>query len=114
MLRLLILAASMLAATVPAAADRYKDCSQSADQDRSIRGCTQILKRGKRESRKIRSIAYTNRGLAYARKGQAERAIADYDKAIKIVHAAGDQICKAEIGHDLYRARLAVPARHGP
>jgi tetratricopeptide (TPR) repeat protein len=65
-------------------ADRYSDCSQSKDPDRQIRGCTQIIERGKRESREWRSYAYYNLGLAYQKKGEVDRAIADYTKAIAI------------------------------
>ena len=84
MFRLLILAAIVLVGAPPASADRYSDCAQSADPDRRIRGCTRIIKRGKRESRKKRSIAYNNRGVAYYNKGQTDRAITDYGKAIEI------------------------------
>ena len=84
MFRLLILAAIVLVGAPPASADRYSDCAQSADPDRRIRGCTQILKRGKREGRRSRHAAHYNRGISYARKGQYDRAIADYDQAIKI------------------------------
>jgi tetratricopeptide (TPR) repeat protein len=65
-------------------ADRYSDCSQSKDLDRQIRGCTQIIERGKRESMEWRSYAYYNLGLAYQKKGEVDRAIADYNKAIKL------------------------------
>ena len=84
MFRLFILAAFILTGVLPASADRYSDCAQSADPDRRIRGCTQILKRGKREGRRSRHAAHYNRGISYARKGQYDRAIADFDQAIKI------------------------------
>ncbi|MGI9404014.1 MAG: tetratricopeptide repeat protein [Hyphomicrobium sp.] len=59
------------------------DCFH-ADPDRQIRGCTSIIERGNRESRKNRAIAYNNRGNAYEQKGEHDRAIADFTKAIKI------------------------------
>jgi tetratricopeptide (TPR) repeat protein len=65
-------------------ADRYSDCSQSAELDRRIRGCTQVIERGKQESRENRSFAYANRGNAYDDKGAIDRAIADYTKAIAL------------------------------
>jgi tetratricopeptide (TPR) repeat protein len=65
-------------------ADRYEDCKQSADLDRQIRGCTQIVDRGKRESQKNRAGAYWNRGNAYYLKREVDRAIADFDKAIAL------------------------------
>ena len=83
MARLLIVAALILAAPLPAAADRYKDCNQLKNLDRKIRGCTWVIKRGKRESRKDRAIAYSNRGLAYHEKGNDNQAIEDYTNAIQ-------------------------------
>jgi tetratricopeptide (TPR) repeat protein len=59
------------------------DCKQSSDPDRRIRGCTQIIERGKRERREYRAIAYNNRGIAYQEKGEVDRAIADFTTAIK-------------------------------
>lgn len=68
----------------PDHADRYSDCLQTKNVDQKIRGCTQIIKRGKQEKRKNRSVAYNNRGIAYHDKGQYDRAIADYTQAIKL------------------------------
>jgi len=65
-------------------ADRYSDCSQSAEPDRSIRGCTAIIERGKRENQKNRAVAYWNRGNAYSLKRELDQAIADYTEAIKL------------------------------
>ena len=73
-----------LSSQAPAYADRYADCNQSADADRTIVGCSQMINRGKRERRRKRSKSYNNRGLAYYNKGQYDRAIADYTKAIQI------------------------------
>jgi len=64
-------------------ADMYSDCTH-ADPDRQIRGCTQVIERGKKESRKNRAIAYFNRGVAYRKKGEVDRAIADYTEAIAL------------------------------
>jgi len=80
----LVFALVMLLWATGAWADPYEDCFQSADLERKIRGCTQVIERGKRESRENRATAYTNRGLAYYDKGEVERAIADFDKAIAL------------------------------
>ena len=84
MIRPLVFALALTLWATGAWADRYSDCNQSADPDRRIRGCTQVIERGKRESREDRSFAYTNRGNAYDDKGEVERAIADYTKAIAL------------------------------
>ena len=81
---LLLFTALMLAATLPALADRYKDCSQLVNLDRTIRGCTRVIKRGESESRNYRAIAYSNRGNAYREKGKHDQAIEDYTNAIKL------------------------------
>ena len=82
MVRPLVFALVLALSATGAWADAVSDCNQSADPDRQIRGCTSVIERGKRESRKNRAIAYNNRGLAYSKKGDDDRAIADYDKAI--------------------------------
>ena len=51
--------------------------------DQSIAGCTTIITSG-RESNENLAIAYYNRGLAYNSKGQYDRAIQDYDQAIRL------------------------------
>jgi tetratricopeptide (TPR) repeat protein len=47
-----------------------------------IKGCTALIESGK-ETTLVLSIAHTNRGNAYAAKGDFDRAISDYDLAIK-------------------------------
>ena len=47
-----------------------------------IKGCTALIESGK-ETTLVLSIAHTNRGNAYAAKGEFDRAISDYDLAIK-------------------------------
>ena len=84
MKRLLVVALVLALSATGAWADRYSDCDQSADPDRRIRGCTQVIERGERESSENRSFAYTNRGNAYDDKGEVDRAIADYTKAIAL------------------------------
>ena len=65
-------------------ADERDDCNQSADPDRRIRGCTQVIERGEKETRKNRSFAYDNRGNAYYKMGEFDRAIADFTAAIAL------------------------------
>ena len=47
-----------------------------------IKGCTALIRSGK-ETTLVLAIAHTNRGNAYAAKGDFDRAISDYDLAIK-------------------------------
>src|SRR5580693_1748094 len=57
-------------------------CS-APDPDLSISGCTAMIQSG-RETPENLAVAFYNRGTAYANKGQADRAIEDYDQAIRL------------------------------
>jgi len=83
MIRPLVFALALALSATGAWGDMDADCKQSSDPDRRIRGCTQIIERGKRERREYRAIAYNNRGLAYQEKGEVDRAVADFTTAIK-------------------------------
>lgn len=50
--------------------------------DQQIMGCT-ILIETKTQQKNLGRI-YDNRGIAYFRKGQYDRAIADYDRAVEL------------------------------
>lgn len=58
------------------------DCMAS-DPDRSIAGCTAIIA-NQEQTKANWALAYYNRGLSYRRKGDIDRAIADYSKAITL------------------------------
>jgi Tfp pilus assembly protein PilF len=59
------------------------DCNQSNDLSRRIEGCTRWLE-DKEESAANRAVAYNNRGLSYQAKGDNDRALIDYNEAIRI------------------------------
>lgn len=87
MARLYIVAAVFAVALAMAApgarADKYDDCQQLVDTDLAIRACTWIIRNGKPSELVSVAQAHSNRGYAYAEKGQFDRAIQDYNKAIK-------------------------------
>ena len=68
-------------------ADDRTDC-QKGSGDTQLRGCSQIIKSGrllgKPISKKNLTIVYYNRGTAYAKMGQYDHAIDDFDTAIKL------------------------------
>ncbi len=84
MIRPVISALALTLCATGAWADRYDDCVQDKDPDLTIRGCTSVIERGKQESREWRAKAYNNRGAAYYKKGELDRAIANFDKAIAL------------------------------
>jgi hypothetical protein len=65
MIRPLVFALALTLCTTGAKADRYEGCVESADLERKIRGCTQIIERGTRESLENRASAYFHRGVGF-------------------------------------------------
>jgi len=60
----------------------HRDCKGN-DPDRSIAGCTHIIE-DQNESTASRAAAANNRGVEYRRKGDFDRAVADYNEAIRL------------------------------
>ena len=83
--RILALAAIMLLATGGTStgrADSAADCF-GEDIERRIEGCTALIQGGDSRSADL-SLAYAMRALAYSLKGSYDRAIPDYDEAIRM------------------------------
>ena len=59
------------------------DCNQSANSDKQISGCTQLLK-SRHLGRKELALVYNHRAMAYYRKKQFKRAISDFTKAVRL------------------------------
>jgi len=70
-------AASLVLISTAALADDKSDCLDSKNHDLRIKSCSAMLERNPKDV-----LAYHNRGEAYELKGEVERAIADYTKAI--------------------------------
>ncbi len=60
-----------------------RDCKQGKDDDLRMRACTQIISQ-KEWSDEVRRYAYLSRGVAYAKKRDNEKAIADFTQAIQL------------------------------
>jgi tetratricopeptide (TPR) repeat protein len=71
-----------LAATAFAESDRLTRC-RSGDPGARITACAQIIARGKRETKRDQLAAYVSWGDAYLARSEFDRAIADYDKALR-------------------------------
>jgi F-type H+-transporting ATPase subunit a len=72
-----------LSAAAFAESDRWARC-RGADTEARIAGCTEVIARGGRETKRNQITAYINRGEAYRAKGDFDRAIADLDKALQL------------------------------
>ncbi len=57
-------------------------CDKASTDPEGIRACTNII--DSHDEGYNRAIAYMNRGVAYGGKGEHDRAIADYDQAIRL------------------------------
>src|SRR6476469_1618002 len=51
--------------------------------DQQVTGCTALIKSGKYSGHNL-AIVFNNRGTAYDKKGDFDRAIVDYDQAIRL------------------------------
>jgi tetratricopeptide (TPR) repeat protein len=70
-------AASFVLVSTLALADEKSDCLDSKDHDLRIKSCSAMIERNPKDV-----VAYHNRGEAYELKGEVDRAISDYTKAI--------------------------------
>jgi tetratricopeptide (TPR) repeat protein len=82
----LLIGVSFLLVTAPTVltgSQRDWDDCKANDPERSIAGCTRILER-KDESIRNLSVAYNDRGLAFRRRGDPDRSIADFGEAMRL------------------------------
>src|SRR5882672_9223183 len=68
-----------LVSVTSALADAAADCNQGQDGDLRIRACSELIRQNPQDFH-----AYWSRGAGYAKKGDSDRAIAEYTKAIEI------------------------------
>lgn len=83
----------LVLAAIPAEAQSYRQYSQwcfgqSTDAE-TILGCDAVI-RWARESARDAAAAFYNRGIAYRNLGKLDRAIEDYDQALKLWPAFAD------------------------
>ena len=67
----------------PALQAFVRSCSDPRDPDHSIRGCTAAI-RSERFSRQSLAILFYDRANAFHKKGQYDKAIRDFDRAIRL------------------------------
>ena len=72
-----------LSATALGHGDRWPRC-RGADPDARIAGCTEIIAQESRETKRNQIAAYINRSGGYRAKGDLDRAIADYNRVLRL------------------------------
>ncbi len=72
---------SFSSASAALRADRNTCTSETASDDATIKACTNIIDA---QDKSDHAVAYYNRGFAYQNKGEYDRAIADYDQALRL------------------------------
>jgi tetratricopeptide (TPR) repeat protein len=82
-IRAMILCVLMTAAPAFGASQRAHDDCNAGDAERNIAGCTLILK-DRKVDKTTRGVAYVGRGLAFASKGELDRAMSDFTDAIRL------------------------------
>ena len=86
-MRAIMLFFAALTAVVSTAPGQTRDENRARCEDRdpdlSIGGCTALIQSGQEPTASL-AIAFNNRGNAYRDKGQYDRAIEDYDQAIRL------------------------------
>jgi len=81
-----VMATAILVLATPAlgASENDRDnCNQTANHDLKIESCTRVLN-DRDEPRSNHAIAYNRCGLAWQSKRDLDRAIADFDQAIRL------------------------------
>jgi tetratricopeptide (TPR) repeat protein len=103
-----LLIAGALLTVSPAAADDGETCTKSSG-DVVIAACTRAIASGQYTTQNLASL-YTSRGNEYAYKGQYDRAIEDFDQAIRRNRqfARGDEISPVAVGADKFVCCRAI------
>lgn len=91
--------ASVLFAVSPAAADDSETCINSLQIDVAIAACTRAIASGQYAAQTLASL-YTSRGIAYGGTGRPDRAIQDFDQALRVdpQFAQGDKTDPVAVG----------------
>jgi tetratricopeptide (TPR) repeat protein len=75
--------AALLALATPSRAAMMEDCVQNRDWDLKVHGCTSVIDSGQYSGKKLAAF-YSLRGITYHRLGEYQRAIEDYDEALRL------------------------------
>ena len=94
-----LLIAGALSTVSPAAADDGETCTSSLRSDAAIAACTRAIASGQYTAENAAAL-YTSRALAYGAKGQFDRAVQDFDEAIRLdpQFAQGDETDPVSVG----------------
>src|SRR3954451_7374955 len=83
-------ASAMLLAAAPARADDWDDCRTDV-ADKVMAGCTAVLEKRDRTGDDL-AVAHRRRALWYSRRDMLERALSDFDNAVRLAPASADAL----------------------
>ncbi len=78
-----LLVAGALFTVSPAAADDWETCVDSLKSDVVIAACTRAIDSGQFTTQNLAAL-YTSRGIAYGFAGERDRAVQDFEQAIRL------------------------------
>ena len=121
-MRFLGIAIASLLLVLPAQAQQMQDWHVCQEKDKTtlgnhVRSCTAII-RSDRSSSKDKAVAYNNRGNFLRDRGELDRAIADFDAAVRLEPKSADTYINRGIARyrrgDLDRAMaVSIRLHHG-
>ena len=80
---ILFVAAMQMTSALAQTQEEEDWCYEESTDDQTIQGCTAVLQAA-RTAPEALAAAYFNRAVAYSNKGEHDRALADYDHAIRL------------------------------
>ena len=78
-----LMATPVAGANAPSVSDPAQACNQFDDPVQQIKGCTDYIRRSKTPGVNV-AVAYMNRGIARAARGDTKRALADFAESIRL------------------------------
>ena len=90
-------AALLVASAMPVRADDWDDC-RTENPDKLIAGCTAVIEKHERRDEDI-ALAHRRRGVWYARRNMLDRAMPDFDNAVRLAPSSADALIDRAFGH---------------
>src|ERR1043165_5101547 len=90
-------ATAILLAAAPARADDWDDCRTDV-ADKVMAGCTAVIEKRERSNDDL-AVAHRRRGIWYSRRDMLDRALSDFDNAVRLAPGSADALIERGYGH---------------